>query len=157
MKKAQVQSQIFIFILVLIVISFTIVFGYRAIRNLSEQSEQTTMILFEQEMARKIRSGMNYGYVDYINLELPRKYDTVCFVGLSYDQTSINQQQYPLIYSSVTAGAKDNVFIGRNAERSFEIERMDVDGNFFCIENNIGIIRLKTEGKGDRTLISQVD
>ena len=155
MKKAQV-NQIFIFILILIVISFTIVFGYRAIKNLTKQSDETLIIMFENGLKKDIKSNMAYGFENLIETELSLKYERICFVNLSYDENLV-PDEYVLIKSSVRSGVKDNVFIGNNLERTFEIEHLEVTDGFFCIDNTAGFIKLHVKGLGDRAIITSVN
>ena len=155
MKQAQV-SQIFIFVLILIVISFTIVFGYRAIKNISIQSDEALMVMFENELKKDIKSNMAYGFENLIEAELSKKYEIICFINMSYDEELVSDE-YILIKSSVGSGSRDNVFIGKNLERTFEIEHLEVEDGFFCIDNKIGLIKLHVRGLGDRAFISRVD
>jgi hypothetical protein len=156
-KKAQVQSQVFIYVLVLIVISFTIVFGYRAIKGLSRQSDDAIMVIFEEDLRNNINANMNYGSRNFFQLDLPKKYERICFVDLSEGTDAVPPEEYPLIYSSVSSGSTDNVFIGEGLERTLEIERLEVEDGFLCIENVVGVIKLQVDGLGDRAKISPIE
>jgi len=159
MKRAQIQSQVFIFILILIIVSFTLVFGYKYIRGISKQGEDVSVILFEQELKKDVKANIHYGYVDIVELDLPKKYDIVCFTDYDKEKVLANSliDDYPLIKSSVESETGENVFLSKNTEVSFKAESLAVEDGFLCIENKIGIIKLRIEGLGDKARISSAD
>ncbi len=154
MKKAQTQ-QIFIFLFIGIVVSLTIVFGYKYIKNITKQGEELSLTLFQEDLQTKINAvAQNYGEVDIVKLELPKKYEIICFVDESYINGEELNSDYPLIDSSVNSGVKDNVFIGKEA-KSFEASNLEIEQGILCIENTAGSLNLRIEGLGNKAKISE--
>ncbi len=156
MKKAQIQTQVFIFILILLVVSLTIVFGYRYIRGLTKQGEEVSVTLFQQELEKKVKSiSQNYGEVDIFELDLPLKYDIVCFTDADKEEVLANSliDDYPLIKSSVEAETGENVFLGKKADVSFKVANLEIEDGFLCVNNTYGKIKLRVEGLGNKAKI----
>ncbi len=154
MKKAQTQ-QIFIFVFIAIVVSLTIVFGYKYIKNITKQGEELSLTLFQENLKTKIDAiAQNYGEVDIVRLELPKKYEIICFVDESYIDAEELNSDYPLIDSSVNSGVKDNVFIGKEA-KSFEVSNLEIEEGLLCINNTSGFLNLRIEGFANKAKLSE--
>lgn len=164
MKKSQI-GQIFIYVLTLVIISFILIYGYNAIKNFKEKSEQISLVKFKNELSNIVEIiSPDYGSVKIRNIEVPSGYDEVCFVeyykgNFPLINTPSLFDNHPILKDSVNSGVKKNVFLIREiTEKSFfigDIKVISDDNKILCFKVANNIIKIKFEGRGDHALLSK--
>lgn len=167
MKKAQSIGQIFILILAAMVFIMILLFGYRAITQFGQRSEQVALIDFQTNLEQEIKvMSLKVGSVKRLDLSLPNRYREVCILcdppltqTLSSCDTTTSaandfRDNYTLIYESWEGGAQ-NVFFKPLADTQILIENVEVEGVGICVPVTGGRVSLRLQGKGDRTLVSR--
>jgi hypothetical protein len=181
MKKAQMPSQIFIYILAVVLVTFILVYGYKAVVVFKGKSEQISYINFRTTLESGVKKiSTDYDsvlvYNDKNPLKIDPKYKQVCFVK-NYDSTNpknyipmevdTNILRYQGIVDSTRDGAKENVFLlSRSVEESFYVGKIDVEPNIvegqsivehlLCVNMTKGKVKIKLTGMGDHALISEL-
>ncbi len=156
MKASQLYSHLFVYILTIVLVSFILVYGYNAIKNLNDKANQIACLKFKNDLENEVKkvSG-EYGIVDEKDIQICPGYSKVCFVE-NVEQPDLPGGTDPIIKDSVASNAEKNVFLAENsAEESFYIGRISVEPDVLCIKAIGGRIRLRLEGKGNYALISQ--
>lgn len=165
MKKSQMYGQIFIYILTIIIIGLIAIYGYRAIMGFSKRAEQITFLKFKTDLETSIDMiRTDYGSVKKAELDVPGKYREICFVDLDdANRGGISiSEDYPIMKNSVEGGVKKNVFLIVDiAKDSFYVGKiyvLDSAGelvDYHCYPVVNSKIKLRLEGFGDKTLISE--
>lgn len=158
MRKSQIQAQVFVYILALLIMSFVLIYGYRAIKDMKERGELAELINFKGDLKRSISSiSQDYGSIKLEDYSVPSGFEKVCFVDLS--QPNSVAPEYPLIHDYVESiqtnnAEPKNVFLWPPGTESDYVGNITVQGNFHCFDSTGGIIKVKLEGFGNRALIS---
>lgn len=160
-RNGQVQSQVFIFMFILIIVSLTLLFGYKYISKLSQKGEDISLNIFKEDFKKEIKStSFKFGDVNLVELRLNNKYTEACFVdsntGKALDLADVNGlEDYTLIYNEIDSGAQKNVYliINKGEFTGFDAGSIEAENGFVCIKNS-GVLKLRLEGKGNRTKIS---
>ncbi len=167
-KKGFVIGQVFIFILVLVTFALIMIFGYKTISGFLESGEEVEFVQFKNDLEGSInRLYTEFGAVRVEKFSLPLRFQKICFVDLNYqgeDSTELLQsfcQEDPLncgVWEDAMGGENvdQNLFLTPVAKRKIKIEKMAVNGGFFCEEVVGGTFRLRLEGKGHKTELSKV-
>ncbi|MEM4282215.1 MAG: hypothetical protein QXU88_00570 [Candidatus Woesearchaeota archaeon] len=138
MRLGQIVGQIFLFLLATIVFVFIVVYGYRAIGNLVAKGEQADLVRFNSELSSAVSAiSLDYGSVRCLELSLPKRYRTFCFVGQEPDIGALSLVS-PLIASAVQSGIKQNVFLIPPSPLQLYLEKATTkaEGGFFCINTS---------------------
>ena len=160
MKKSQVYSQIFIYILTIFVISFILVYGYNAIASFKSRAEEICHLKFRNELKSAVDMIMgDFGSVKKKELELCSDFNKVCFIE-SFDPEGIKNSLplniNPIIKNNILDDTGKNIFlIGKSVQDIFTVSNIAVDPDVVCINGISGIIKLRLEGKGDHTDLSE--
>lgn len=177
-KKGQISGQIFIYIISIIVSSTILLYGYFAIAKIRENSCKIDLLKFQSELNGKVRDSRNYGNSRIYDFYLSCGYEEICFVDLkkieyakSTDLCSPGNGDYRPIVCDAWQSNASNVFLKPMSSNPIFIEKITVDGNddgkedgsaefpfckkclYLCQQIKNGKLRLRFEGKGDRTLI----
>lgn len=153
MKKAQIQSQIFIYIFGIVVISLILIFGIKAIKDFSKDTEAVSLVSFENDLVSYADStASEYNSVKKIEIMLPKIFNQVCFTDEFTNESQISTD-YPLIKDELKDGTSNNVFVkSKNLQRSIYVARLrvsnDMDNHFLCLNNTEGRILFTLKGKG---------
>jgi len=163
-KKGQ-HALIFTVILAIIVVGFIIVFGISSFNKLRASAEQATMIEFQEEIKGSAKTVYSqYDTVRKLELMLPGKYDTICFVDMYYfassaDYTDIDDNR---IRGSVEDGVEANTFLlgPKNAFMPLYLggDKSYVRNNnepYKCIESADGYLTLRMQGLGNGVTIEK--
>jgi len=151
-KKAQMIGQIFIFILAAILFVLIITYGYRAINDFLQRSEQVTLIGFKEELKSGIeRIKRDYGSVRKLELQVPKRYNEVCIVDPDCDPSleSFN----PIMYNACLTGT-ENIFLVPKQETPIFVPDIKVDGGYLCVPTS-GVVTLRLEGLGKTARVSE--
>ncbi|MEK6943182.1 MAG: hypothetical protein AABX00_03920 [Nanoarchaeota archaeon] len=164
MKKAQLYGHIFIYILTITVTSFILLYGYNAIKNFQDKTDQASCIKFRNDLKSAVYTIMSdYGTVKRKDIELCSNYNKVCFVEtyrqINRDNPTSNSNPIdPIIKDSIISKTEKNVFLVADvAKDGFYIGNVTVDANFdvYCVNAQNGKISLKLEGMGDSVYVSK--
>lgn len=160
MRKGQILGQVFILILAAAIFILILLYGYKAISQFTQRSEQVAFINFETEFRNAVKGvSLDYGSVKKLELTLPSKYRELCVlcspdlpVGAACAPSAEFQTDHPLIYESAQGGAQ-NVFLVPLAETPILIERVEANSSGFCTPVLDGHVTLRLEGRGDRAFV----
>ncbi|MEM4263652.1 MAG: hypothetical protein QW666_02030 [Candidatus Woesearchaeota archaeon] len=156
MRKAQMIGQIFIFVLAALIFILILTYGYRAISNFLQRSEQVALIDFKTDLESAVETiKRDYGSVKKIELLVPKRYTEVCFVDPDKSKRPGDlEQERPLMYATWLAGS-ENVFLVPKQEAPIYLEDIAVEGGYTCISASHGKISLRLEGTGRKAKISE--
>lgn len=160
MKKAQLYGQIFIYALTLVLISVILVYGYSAIRNFKQKTEDIVDIKFQKDLRNAIKGMTNdYGSVLKKELQLSGEIVKVCFVENyeTFDRYNpiSNSPLDNTIKNSISDTDKNTFLTEKSLKSSFFVGRLSVDKDVLCIKTNNNRITLRLEGKGDHVALSE--
>ena len=151
-RKSQMISQIFIFVMAAIIFLLILMYGYKAISNFLQRSEQVALIDFKTDLESAVEViKRDYGSVRKIELMLPKEYTDVCIVDP--DNPGTLQSDQPLMYAAWQAGS-ENVFLVPKQEAPIYLEDITIDG-YDCIPVIYGKVTLKLVGLGKKARISR--
>ncbi|PIN78936.1 hypothetical protein COV14_01535, partial [Candidatus Woesearchaeota archaeon CG10_big_fil_rev_8_21_14_0_10_33_12] len=72
MKKAQIQGQVFIYILTLIITGMILLYGYNAIKSISERAKQVELVKFKNDLKEDFETiSFDYGSVKTMSYHVP--------------------------------------------------------------------------------------
>ena len=162
MRRGQILGQVFILILASAIFILILLYGYRAIGQFTQRSEQVAFIDFENTLRDAVKQvSLDFGSVKRVDISVPRKYRELCvfcspdlrYVGQGCNPTDAFRQEHPLLADSWEGGAQ-NVFLVPLAETPILIDRLEARDGGFCTPIIEGKVALRLEGKGDRTFAS---
>ncbi len=156
MKKAQI-GQIVVYLLAMVIFAMVLIFGYRAVVNLRQQTDQVAYLSFQKGLEADIESI----YFDYESVKQKTYsiagYTKVCFIT-SYPEmpTDIYMPEEPIVENSVDSGVQKNVFLVNDKIDSFYVGKIDTDPiEFFeCIDVVNGKLNIRLTGQGDSALLT---
>ena len=161
-KKAQNVGQIFIYILAVVIVGVILAFGFRAIMDFSDKTEEVALAKFQKNFGATVKSITNqYGTLRTSEFQISNEFQDVCFLN-NYDfdpseQMNIVLEDHPLIYDTLRGdNPTTNTFLISNKGRieDYEIGSIKLDSNFECFNVTKGTVTLRLEGKGDHIIIS---
>lgn len=158
--KAQLYGQIFIYALTLVLISVVLVYGYSAIRNFRQKTEDIVAIKFQKDLRNAIESITNdYGSVSRKEFQLSGEITKICFVESfeSFDRAN-PASNLPLdnIIKNSISGTDKNVFlIEKSLKSSFFAGKISVDKDVLCIKPNNNKVILRLEGRGNHMALDE--
>jgi len=165
MKKGQIIGQVFVLMLASIIFILILVYGYRAIGQFSQRSEQVALLDFENDLKNGVKGiSLDFGSVKRLDLSVPRKHRTICvFCSPDFEADwdgckrntafGIFAADHRLFTETWEDGSQ-NVFLLPLAETPIIVDRVEVKDMAFCTPVIEGKVSFKLEGKGDRTLVS---
>ncbi len=157
-KKAEIPAQIFIYISAIILFSFILVYGYNAINEFKEKSEEIAYIKFKTEIISAIkRVSPDYGTLKREEFFIGGKYTKVCFVQ-NYNRPIDIKIADPIINNSVQNDVTKNAFLfTQTFQESFDAGKINVTNGegYLCINLQNGKAKIQLEGKGDHADISE--
>lgn len=162
-KKSQAQ-QVFVFILAIIIAALIFIYGYGAIRDFMDRSDQISLIRFQTEIQSSIRTtSADYGSVKKVELTLPSRYEKVCFVD--YDKfntqnpicslTAGQEKDYNPLICDAWESRTQNIFTVPVADETIKTMQLEIDEGYLCVKTSNGRIVLRLEGRGDRAALSE--
>ena len=163
MKKAQTEH-IFIYVMTGVLVSLIFIYGYKAITDFRQKTEDIGFIKFRNEIVNAIKNIYSeYSTVEIRGFDVPQTYNEVCFVETKNTPLpATTNYKYKIIEDSITSGENKNVFLisNRVVKKSFYIEEKISVGNtqgspILCIDSINSKIKLRLEGKGDYALIGK--
>ena len=160
MKKAQLYGQIFIYALTLVLISVILVYGYSAIRNFRQKTDDIVAIKFQNDLRNAIESLTNdYGSVSRKELQLSGGTTRICFVESfeTFNRTNpiSNLPLDNIIKNSISDTSKNTFLIEKSFKSSFFAGKISVDKDVLCVRTDNNKVTLRLEGKGDHVALSE--
>gem|GEM_PF-1204571 len=158
-KRGQTIGQVFLFILGGLVFVMILLYGYRGVQKIMKATETTTLNDIESDLRNKVESiRLDYGSMKRLELKVPTKYREICFItdarGAEAEMTAQKTIGLPgrrLLIESAEGGAA-NVFLNPMAEKSFDIDGIEIEGGAKChCSKNAGgkvVLRLESVGNG---------
>lgn len=166
MRKGQLVGQVFIYILSIVIIAAILIYGYTAVSEFRERSQNVAKIKLQNDITNAVsRLASDYGSVQKKELYLG-EFLKICFVD-NYEQ-SVNPNLFPntihpLIKNSVKDSTGNNVFLLKETlEQSFNAGEISVgddgasltDTDAICLNATSNRVEVRLEGKGDHVFIS---
>ncbi len=162
------MGQIFIYVMAAIIFSLVLLYGYRAIGDFINRADQVAEIELRTDLKTSIKSTASSQDVKQKVITVPSKFKEICFIdldvqdhaGLTPAQTAIcddtSDDYNALICNFWTTGTQNNVFLIPGAEVTIDVGNIDLGSDgFLCIPTSDGKAKLRLEGAGDRTRISE--
>ena len=168
MKKSQIHGQIFIYILTIVLVSFILVYGYNAIKNIQINAQQVSCLKFRDDLRNAVEIVSNdFGRVKKEDIEVCPPYKRVCFVE-TYDFRNVvksnprsNVPIDQIMKDNIKSETGKNVFLVDQVSKEWfyagniSINAESTSLDVLCINAINSKISLKLEGKGDHVLLSQ--
>ena len=155
MRKGQMIGQIFVFVVAAIIFILILMYGYKAISNFLQRSEQVALIDFKSDLESSVEViKRDYGSVRKIELRLPKKYTELCIVDVN--NCAGFEAEQPLMYAACLAGS-ENVFLVPKQETPIFLPDISIpedDDGIVCTPVVHGTAVLRLKGLGKSTEIS---
>jgi len=159
-NKAQISSQIFVYIMAAVIITIILLIGYKAISAVMKPAMEAPINDFVNDFTNEVKQrAKNYGDRDKFEFTLPKKFTQVCFIdSMNEDdefEISANIDNV-FIQDIVDDNIEKNVFLMNEKfiEESFYVEKLDVLGDYLCIDNQ-GVMEVWIEGKGRTACLTE--
>lgn len=145
-------TRIFIYVLTLVVVALVLLFGYRAISAITSTGEKATLIKFKTEFTNTVEEGSSFGRIAVRDFAISSEYTQLCLAGIGAAEGAFT---HPLVRDAIRSGTDNNVFLVTEATvEPFKVDILQVDGGGGCFPIQSGRIKMRFEGKGDRTAVS---
>ena len=162
MRKSQLYGHIFIYILTVVITSFILVYGYNAVKNFREKTDEASCLKFRNDLQGAIYTIMSdYGTVKRKDFDLCSNYNMICFVE-SFESFDKNNPQSntnpidPIIKDNMLSNTGKNVFLVAGlAKDRFYAGNITVGKDVLCIPASGGRISLRLEGLGNRVALDK--
>jgi len=131
-KKAQ-QNQMFIYIFSLIAAGLIMLFGYYAVKEFGNLSNEARLSDFSAEMVRQTKA-LNYGDKKILDFIMPSSIKEICFIDVNgmtnqYSTSKSTPQ-------SITGDLKSNYLIIANEIEDALNKKYELNNNFYLLDNN---------------------
>ena len=161
-RKSQIASQIFIYIIAIFVFSVILLYGYKAIKEFRDRSEQIAFIKFRTDLISTVkRVSPDFGTIEKKEFFIGGEYDKVCFVQTYKPNKNdilnkIGNVGDMVVWDSVNSDVNKNVFLfATKLQESFDVGKINPTGRYLCIDTINGKVKIQFEGKGDHAYISR--
>lgn len=169
-KKGLGVGQVFIFIIAALSFALILIFGYRAISGFLKSGEDVAFVQFKTGLESSIKKiYTEFGSVRVERYSTPLAYSQICFIDLDkpYDPELCNLDQVACSVWEVASssgkgydGIDENVFLTPPAPVKIKVYRISVEEengkNFLCVPIKQGVFTIVMEGRGDKTLLSEI-
>jgi len=162
MKRAQIQGQVFIYILTLIITGAILLYGYNAIKGISENAEQVELINFKDDLKGDFEKiSTDYGSVEVETYSVPSKLKEICFYQEGEEPLfhAMPEDLNPLIKDSISDETGNNVFLViDDTIEPMNLDRIEISNegyNMLCIKISSNRLKLRLEGLGDGVSVEQ--
>lgn len=173
-KKAQIAGQIFIYIIAIVVVGLIVIYGYSAIKGFTQRGEEVEYITLRTGIENSVKAIVSdYGSIKRPNIDVPGKYEFVCFVdktrsaddiqntAICTRQAGLDDFYQPIACSGWKTG-RDNVFLIPDGSESFDVGTIVIENTgadyggqpFLCLEVVNNRINLQLKGLGDKVEVS---
>lgn len=169
-KKGVGVGQVFIFIIAALTFALILMFGYRAISGFLKSGEDVAFVQFKTGLESDVKKiYTEFGSVRVEKYSTPVTYSQICFVNLDmpydpelcpFDQIACSVWEEASSAKRGYDGADENVFLTPPAPVKIKIYRISIEDknkkNFLCIPIKQGAFNVVMEGRGDKTLLSEL-
>jgi len=169
-KKGIGVGQVFIFIIAAITFALILIFGYKAITGFIQSGESVAFVQFKTGLESSVKKiYTEFGSVRVERYSTPLGYSQICFVDLdepydadlcSFDQVACSVWQIAAESGKGYEGVEENVFLTPTAPVPIKVYKISVESkdekNFLCIPIKQGAFSIVMEGRGDKTLLSEL-
>ncbi len=169
-KKGLGVGQVFIFIVAALTFALILIFGYRAITGFLQSGEDVAFVQFKTGLESSVKKiYTEFGSVRVERYSTPLTYNQVCFVDMdkpydlelcSFDQVACSIWKGTSDAGKGYEGVDENVFLTPPAPVKIKVYKVSVEvesgKDFLCIPIKQGAFSIVMEGKGDKTLLSEV-
>ncbi|MFH0979043.1 MAG: hypothetical protein V1837_07130 [Candidatus Woesearchaeota archaeon] len=166
MRKSQIIGQVFIYSMAAITFGLILLFGYKAVSNLTNQGKSVSLLQLRNDVQTAINSIGSSADVEKAVLRIPSGYSKICFLGNVSDveklQTCLCDSNYcgskqdfnPVICNAWKSSARQNVFLYPMADVQIVVGKLDLIDRYLCVPVKQGKVELRLQGLGDATRIS---
>jgi hypothetical protein len=156
-SKAQISSQVFVYVLASVMIALLLFIGVKAIATIIGVGGKVPLDTLKSDFRSDVESvARQYGSVKKVELNVPEKYDEICFVDSMEDDGKFDSSvvENSLIKDSVESGAPENVFLVKKGiwDYKFEADNLDVQSDYLCLKN-VGKLEIWLKGAGKKALL----
>jgi hypothetical protein len=163
-NKAQISGQVFIYILAVVMIGLLFFIGIKAIGSILNTFQNTNIDSLKSDFQSDVGTvARQYGSVKQSEINLPSKFDEICFVDAMDEEEGkflfdISKIKNNLIRDSVLSGAKENVFLMKKGvwQDKFTADKLDVQADYLCLKNE-GKLAVWLRGTGKKALLFTQD
>ena len=169
-KKGIGVGQVFVFIVAAIAFAMILIFGYRAITGFLKSGEDVAFVQFKSGLESDIKKlYTEFGSVRVERYSTPITYSQICFVDLDapydpdlclFDQIACSVWKETSDAERGYDGVDENVFLTPPAPVKMKVYRISIEdeeeNNFLCIPIKQGAFNIVMEGRGDKTLLSEI-
>ena len=174
MSKRGDASQVFVYTITAVVAAMVLIFGYKAIGTLSTGAKTAGMVKFKNTFSDTVDRNSGYGRIAIEEFDVPGKYVKLCLIHNKFTVKDKGADALLADYPEALdiAETSDNAFLADEQKSidpfkvpNFEVgnsKYRDQEGDLVDLENAVcfdivgGKAEVKFEGKGDKTLISQL-
>jgi hypothetical protein len=179
MKKAQITGQIFIYIMAALIFGLVLLYGYSAIGDFLKRTNQVSEIELATDLKSSIKSIASSQDVKQKSISVPSRFKEICFIDLNKqrfdigntepelckptkDDGSVNEEYNLLICNFWKSETQQNVFLLPGADIKMYVGEIEVYKGpttpypgYNCTSIVGGKVKLRLEGKGDKTYVSE--
>ena len=169
-KKGVGVGQVFVFIIAALSFALILMFGYRAISGFLKSGEDVAFVQFKTGLESDIKKiYTEFGSVRVERYSTPVTYNQICFVDLDklydpglcqFDQIACSVWEVASSSGKGYDGVDENVFLTPPAPVKIKVYKVSVEEengkNFLCIPIKQGAFSMVMEGRGDKTLLSEL-
>lgn len=169
-KRGIGVGQVFIFIVAALTFALILIFGYRAITGFMKSGEDVAFVQFKTGLESSIKKiYTEFGSVRVERYTTPGVYSQICFVDMdkpydpdlcSFDQVACSVWKETSEAGKGYDGVDENVFLTPPAPVKIKVYSISVEEkdekNFLCVPIKQGAFSMVMEGRGDKTLLSEV-
>ncbi len=150
-SKAQ-ANRILIYVMTIVIVGMVLLFGYKAILSLSTVGEKTGLLKFKNEFTNAVEQGASYGRIAILDFAVGGEYRQLCLAGVGATEASF---QHSLVKDALRSNAADNAFLVADATiEPFTVGKLEIENGGQCFSIASGMLKLRLEGKGDRTKVT---
>jgi hypothetical protein len=168
LTKAQAE-QIFVVIISLIIAALIFIYGFKAIQDFTQRTEDISLTSFQTKLQSSVRTiASDYGSVKILDIGVPSKFNKVCFLDYGYGPkkaaglcNSFNEEDYNSLICDawMTPGYgkenyAQNVFFVPMADSPVKVGALTIDTGYICVPVKGGKVKVRLEGLGDSTKVS---
>lgn len=169
-KRGIGVGQVFIFIIAAISFALILIFGYKAITGFLKSGEDVAFVQFKTGLESSVKKiYTEFGSVRVEKYSTPLAYNQICFVDMdkpydpdlcNFDQIACSVWQGTSEAGTGYEGVDENVFLTPPAPVKIKVYMISVEDetgkNYLCVPIKQGAFSMVMEGRGDKTLLSEL-
>jgi len=164
-RKGMTIGMVFIFIVAAVTFALIMIFGYKMITDFMAKGGEVEFFQFKSDLETSVKKiYTEYGSVRMEEYSLPMEFERICFVDLGMDcPEDCNFDAYACdVWKDAGdyEGADENVFLKPLSEIAIKVYKIELYENdekkgYLCFDIVKGRFKLRLEGRGDRTRLSE--